>query len=178
MKNILLFVSVFVPFCICFPAKAQDSMISLFELNASGKKKLPVPANDIAIVDLNSSISLQLHLAQIETEILKFQGLSSTDSRLIRLEMLNKMLEAEVAITNYINAGFKRTGATPEAQLAYFRGLNELGIELLDAVESDTTLYFELTSPETDQASNAFEGSYPEFILYFLNQKLFVLRSQ
>ncbi|MEM8890785.1 MAG: hypothetical protein AAGD28_22610, partial [Bacteroidota bacterium] len=166
-------------FCIGpYLSQAQNSIIELREISASGKKSIAIDSSSSGIIDINSSIDLQLQLDQIETAILNFQGLASNDSRLIRLQELNRMLKAEVAINTYINTGYKKAQNDPDAQLAYFQGLNNLTLELLTAIESDTALYIELLDPETDAASNAFDGNYTQFILYFLNQKADELRKE
>ncbi|MDW3651986.1 MAG: hypothetical protein R8P61_33235 [Bacteroidia bacterium] len=173
--------SCFLLFLCClglFLSQAQNGLIRLTELSSSGKKAIKIDETSSGIIDINSSIDLQLQLDLIETAILNFQGLASNDSRLLRLQELNRMLKAEVAINNYINTGYKEAQNDPDAQLAYFQGLNQLGLDLLTAIAADTALYLELLEPETDAASNAFDGNYVQFMLFFLNQKADELRQE
>lgn len=161
-----------------FISHAQSDIILLTEISNSGKKSVSIDEESSGIIDINSSINLELQLDQIETAILNFQGLASNDSRLLRLQELNRMLKAEVKINHYINRGYKDAQNDPDAQLAYFQGLNDLTLDLLSAIESDTVLLAELMDPETEAASNAFDGNYTQFILYFLNQKADELRKE
>lgn len=161
------------------PVFTQDSLIILTEINGSGNKNLPIPVNQTATVDVNSSIGLRLDLAQIETAILKFQGISSEDSRLEKLENLNALLKREVDITNYINSGFKSKGDSLEKQLSYFEGLYKRQNRLLRDLRSvNPDLFRELSGEEPSRAYLNFDGSYVEFVLFFLNQKADELRKE
>ncbi|MEM6802535.1 MAG: hypothetical protein AAF696_14095 [Bacteroidota bacterium] len=147
---------------------AQESLIHLRELSNSGKKPRAIPQEGLAVVDINSSIELLLEVDKIENELFKLQGLSGDDSRLLQLENLNRLLKAEIEITKHINKGFQNN---PEAELAYFQTLYNQKRKLLLSIRADRELYLDLISPQSDAASNKFEGNYAEFILYFLNQK-------
>lgn len=179
MKYLPYYIILLVFCCTSMASLGQGPIISLEEISSSGKKSVKIPPAQTSIVDINSSINLQLHLSQIETEILKFQGISPGDSRLAKLEELNKLLEKEIGITKYINSGFDKNTASLDAQLNYFEGLYDLQNNLLFELKSTIpALYLQLNEPDAVKALNAFNGSYIEFVLFFLNQKADELRQE
>lgn len=178
MKYLHLFLSLGLLLGLCAKTYAQGEFIQLTERNSSGKKRVEILQEGISIVDVNSTIELSLNLKEIEREILLYQGLSPEDSNLLKLQRLNEILEAEIAITAHMNSNLSKHLANPDSQLLYFTILNRLGIDLLDEIELDESLVDELDTPERERAFLAFNGGYFEFLISFVHEKAEELRGE
>jgi hypothetical protein len=160
-------------------------IIYLSEFDASGKQRQHFPTETMGIVDINSNIGLDLQINQIETQMLEMYGIPPGDERLRQLEKLNVILKQEVAIINYINREFNKYEASSEEQIQYFSGLYSLGGKLLKEIEKvDLELAKELRQTEVARARQVYyknhpeARTYPQFLLYYLNQKAAVLRQE
>lgn len=137
MKQILFTLSVLLGFI--HTIAAQSPFLTLIEESTTGKYFDTIPSQGLAIADINSRIRIMLNIPALENEMFRFQGVSSQDSRLLRLRRLNTLLRHQNAILGMLNTTFQEPDKTKVAMKDYkaFAGLLN---DLLMEIQSDPEL--------------------------------------
>lgn len=134
MKKII-FLFTFCFSIICLSAQnADNQIITLTEESTTSKYKQEIPAEGVAIVDINSRILVKVNIAEVENAMFRFQGIASTDNRLKKLKELNTLMRGQNEILNLLNAKF-RNGREAGATLADYKKLARLVDNVLAEIE-------------------------------------------
>lgn len=151
----------------CMSVQAQQ-VLGLREVTAANKTH-SLPDSGAGIVDMNSTIRIDLNQAEIQDQIFRFEGLSEGDSRLSELKKLNEILRAETEILELINS---ITGQDSNQFEAYKR-LATLKMEVYRLIKQHPDLYTELAGQS--RAANEFvrsgQGPFIVFVLNFLEAR-------
>lgn len=159
-------------------AQEAPAILSIEERSPQGKLKQQLEEFGTAIVDINSSIHIRLHIDQIENEMFQMAGISSTDKRLQHLQELNRLLAYEAEISRMLNEHFRQSRQLTLAIRQEWARLSNEFIAKLKTVEPE--LYAAINQgPLADSAMKFMiaGGTLEEFTLQALRTKAGELRA-
>ena len=97
---------------------ASQPILTLIEESTTSRYKDTISPDAPGIVDINSVIRIKLDRGQIEEEMFRLQGISSSDERLVKLQDLNRLMRFETEILRQLNENFR---ASAQPSLAVYQ---------------------------------------------------------
>ncbi len=156
-------------------AQNAAPIVTLKEESTTGKYFDSIPAAGPAIIDINSTIHINIDVQALENEMFRFQGIAGSDERLKMLNTFNTLLKSENEILEIVNRKFS---GSSKPVLADFQELATESNLFLKNIQKhlDKALLDELESDDTAQKFLDFEGPYIIFVIRFLEEKAQNLR--